>query len=248
MHKKVYAKYGIYHPKESQPYKISRSKIDLFLQCPKCFYLDRRFGIKRPEGPPFNLNKAVDKLLKKEFDIHRARQTTHPLMKQYGIMAVPFEHHLIDEWRENFCGVQYLHEPTNLLIFGAVDDIWHNSAKELMVVDYKATSKAGEVNIDAPWQMGYKRQMEVYQWLLRKNDLKVSDKGYFVYCNGRTDAEAFDGKLEFEIKIIEYVGSDGWVEPTIIKLHKCLNRKSFPKADKDCVFCKYREDIYKLEK
>ena len=42
---------------------------------------------------------------------------------------------------------------------------------ELIIVDYKATAKNGEVNLDADWQIGYKRQMEIYQWLFRQNDL-----------------------------------------------------------------------------
>ena len=62
-------------------------------------------------------------------------------MKQYGIDAVPFKHEMMDEWRENFKGVRFLHEPTNLLITGAVDDIWQNPTGELIVVDYKATAK-----------------------------------------------------------------------------------------------------------
>ena len=45
----------------------------------------------------------------------------------------------------------------------------------LIVVDYKATSKNSEVNLDAEWQIGYKRQMEFYQYLLRNNGFKVSD-------------------------------------------------------------------------
>ena len=74
----------------------------------------------------------------------------------------------MDEWRDSLrAGVRYLHEPTNFLVSGGVDDIWINPAGELHVVDYKATSKKGEVNIDAPWQDGYKRQIEIYQWLLR---------------------------------------------------------------------------------
>ena len=39
--------------------------------------------------------------------------------------------------------------------------------------------------------MVIKRQMEIYQWLLRKNGFKVSDTGYFVYANGITDARSF---------------------------------------------------------
>src|SRR3989344_5346320 len=173
---------GLYSKKDDKPFKVSRSGIELFTECPCCFYLNNVKGIRRPSGPPFNINKAVDTLLKKEFDFHRVGKTTHPLMKQYGIDAIPFEHPMMDEWRENFKGVQYLHEPTDLLITGAVDDIWINKKKELIVVDYKATSKTEEVNLDAEWQDGYKRQMEIYQWLFRQNNFKVSDTGYFVYC------------------------------------------------------------------
>ena len=59
-------RYQPYQPNQTQPFRISRSKVDLFLNCPRCFYLDVRLGIKRPSGFPFNLNSAVDALLKKE--------------------------------------------------------------------------------------------------------------------------------------------------------------------------------------
>ena len=109
-----------------------------------------------------------------------------------------------------------------------------------MVVDYKATAKNEAVTeLDQEWQDGYKRQMEVYQWLLRKNKLKVSDNGYFVYCTGRTDVEAFDGKIEFNVNLIPYTGSDKWVEKTIKEIHKCLENNKIPASGSDCDYCKY---------
>ncbi len=234
----------LYEPDSKEYFKVSRSKIDLFVECPRCFYLDRRVGVSRPQGFPFNLNSAVDLLLKKEFDIHRKQKTPHPLMDSYGIEAVPFEDKRMDEWRENFVGVQAFHKPTNFLVFGAVDDLWVNKQGEIMVVDYKATSKDGEVGLDAEWQGGYKRQMEVYQWLLRGNDLKVSDTGYFVYANGKRDREAFEGKLEFDIKIISYTGSTEWVEETLEKMKKCLDG-DLPKWSPNCEYCKYVAEVSK---
>ena len=236
---------NLYSP--GSEFKVSRSKIDLFLECQRCFYLDRVKGIGRPPGFPFNLNSAVDHLLKKEFDIHRAAQKAHPMMKAYGLKAVPFEHENMDQWRENFVGVQYFHQPTNLTIFGAVDDIWMDVSGDLIVVDYKATSKDGEVSLNADWQICYKRQMEVYQWLMRQNGFEVSNTGYFVYCNGRRDAEAFDGKLEFDIKVLPYEGNDQWVEGTIKDLHQCLNLLEIPEANPDCDYCRYREVVKKVE-
>lgn len=237
---------GLYSPKSSESFKLSRTKIDLFLNCSRCFYLDRVLGVGRPPGFPFALNSAVDHLLKLEFDIHRVAGTKHPLIEKYGVDARPVPHEDLDKWRHNFTGVQYLHKSTNLLIFGAIDDLWQNSKGEYIVVDYKSTSKAGKITeLDQEWQDGYKRQMEVYQWLLRQNGHKVSDTGYFVYCNGRTDREAFDARLEFDITLIAYKGKDDWVDKTIKQAHKCLNFKRIPKADPDCDYCNYIRAVKK---
>lgn len=239
-----YRQRGLYDPKLAEPFRLSRSRIDLFLNCPRCFYFDRRLGTDRPPGFPFSLNSAVDKLLKKEFDIHRANGTAHPLMKEYGIEAVPLAHEKMNEWRDALRrGITYHHKDTNFMITGGVDDVWVDPRGELMIVDYKATSKEDEVSLDADWQIGYKRQMEIYQWLFRRNGFNVSKTGYFVYCNGDADKEAFDGKLEFDIKIIPYVGDDSWVEKTIIDAHKCLNSDKIPDANSDCDYCKYVKAI-----
>ncbi len=230
---------NIYNPDSDEPFKLSRSRIDVFLNCPRCFYLDRRLGVDRPPGFPFALNSAVDTLLKKEFDIHRANKTAHPLMEKYGINAILLEHNDLNKWRENFVGVQYHHKSTNFIITGAVDDVWINPKNELIVVDYKSTSKTTEVNLDADWQIGYKRQMEIYQWLLRQNGHKVSNTGYFVYCNGKTDRAAFDGKLEFDISILDYMGNDSWIENTINDIYKCLGSEKIPASSGGCDYCAY---------
>ena len=232
---------NLFDSKSKEPFRISRSKIDLFLNCPRCFYFDRRLGVAQPPGFPFSLNSAVDFLLKKEFDSHRAAKTAHPLMEAYGLKAVPFSHPKMDEWRDALRGgIQYLHLLTNLLITGGVDDVWVNNEGELMIVDYKATSKNDEVSLAADWQIGYKRQMEGYQWLFRQNGFKVARTGYFVYCNGITDKKAFDAKLEFDIKILPYTGDDSWIEKTIVDLHKCLMANTLPDSGKECDFCLYR--------
>jgi len=241
--------HNLFNPNSTLPFKLSRSKIDLFINCPRCFYLDRRLGVGQPPGYPFSLNSAVDKLLKKEFDIHRVKGTRHPLMKSYGIDAIPLSHEKIDEWRDSLrAGITYKVPDTNLVITGGVDDVWVSPNGEFIIVDYKATSKEEEVTLDADWQDGYKRQMEIYQWLFRMNGFKVSDTGYFVYCNGKTDRKAFDGKLEFDIKIILYKGNDSWVEKTIKKIVECLNSDKLPKSGEDCDFCKYREAVKRYEK
>jgi len=234
---------NLYEPTSSEPFRVSRSKIDLFLNCPLCFYLDCRLGVARPPGFPFALNSAVDALLKKEFDIHRAKSRPHPLMSAYGLKdTIPYSHEDLDIWRSNFKGIRYVYEPANLLVTGAIDDVWVNTKSgELTIVDYKSTSKEEKVSLDKEWQIGYKRQMEVYQWLFRRNDFKVNSTGYFVYCNGKTDREAFDAKLEFDIDLIGYTGDDSWLEKALKDIKDCLNLEKPPKPGEKCDHCAYRK-------
>jgi CRISPR/Cas system-associated exonuclease Cas4 (RecB family) len=239
--------YGLYDAQSAAPFRLSRSKIDLFLNCPRCFYLDRKLGVSQPPGYPFSLNSAVDKLLKKEFDIHRAKGTRHPLCEKYGIDAIPLSHEKMDEWRDSLRGgITFQIDGSNVVITGGVDDMWINPLGEYIVVDYKSTAKDGEVTLDADWQIGYKRQMEIYQWLFRKNGFEVSNIGYFVYCNGNMDKEAFEGKLEFDIKIIPYKGDTSWVEATILKAIECLKSDKLPNPGLDCDFCKYRKAVMEI--
>jgi CRISPR/Cas system-associated exonuclease Cas4 (RecB family) len=233
-----------YQPGQSEPYKVSRSKIELFTQCPRCFWLDARLKITRPSSPPFNINKAIDELFKKEFDRYREQGKPHPIMSDNQIKAIPYAHEDLDTWRTNFTGVSTLHEPTNLHVFGAVDDVWIDTEGKLIVVDYKATSKASPVNLDAEWQISYKRQMEVYQWLLRQNNFPVSSIGYFVYTNARLDVDGFEDHLEFHTKLISYKGNDSWVEPTLIKMKQCMDSEDIPPVGEaamggPCEFCSY---------
>jgi len=239
-----------YRPGQTTPFKVSRSKIELFKQCPRCFWLDVRLKIKRPEGPPFNINKTIDELFKKEFDVYRKQGQPHPIMLDNQIKAVPYSHEKLDDWRETFVGVQHLHEATNLLIFGGVDDLWVDDEGQVIVVDYKATSKDKEVSIDSDWQMSYKRQVEVYQWLLRQNGLPVSNTAYFVYANGRSDLDGFNNRVEFRTKLIPYVGSDAWVESAIQQMKACMD-SDMPAVGQsamggECEFCAYARERTKL--
>lgn len=242
---------GPFDKTSEAPFTVSRSKIDLFTECQRCAFLDLKLGVKRPSGPSFTLNNAVDELLKREFDAHRAKNTRHPLAEQYGVDAVPLADDRLEEWRDALRrGIGYLHVPTNIFVRGGVDDVWVTPKGELLIVDYKATSKKVGPSTEDDLYDSYKRQIEIYQWLFRRNGFTVSSTGYFVYVNGKADAEAFDGKLEFDVVLIPYTGSDGWVEPTIVALKEMLMSDDIPPVGTSfgggpCDFCTYRENAGK---
>jgi len=223
-------------------WKLSRSKIENYIRCPRCFYLDNKLGVRPVDGFPFNLNSAVDTLFKKEFDTYRRSGQPHPLMEQYGIKMVPFEHSDMDKWRANFMGITHLHEATGLTITGAVDDVWVDKQGVLTIADYKSTSKKGQiVALDQAWHAGYKRQMEIYQWLFRQNGFSVNDTGYFVYANGQTSAPCFNNRLDFEVTLVPYIGNDCWIEDTLLAIKECLESESLPESSAECGTCQYLE-------
>ena len=234
------SKMPIYCKDNTDPYKLSRTRIENFCRCKKCFYLEEKLGISRPASFPFNLNNAVDELLKEEFDSFRGTDKNHPYIVENGLDAKPFDHPEIEDWRTRNKGIGFLDEDTNLYFYGLVDDVWINTkTDQLILVDYKATSKKGEVSLDAPWQISYKRQLEIYQWLFRKNGFDVQNIGYFVYCNGVKENVMFNNELKFNVKLLPYKGDDSWIDKTVKEIYKVLNSDDIPEPNPNCEYCRY---------
>jgi CRISPR/Cas system-associated exonuclease Cas4 (RecB family) len=224
--------------------KLSRSKIDLFVECPRCFWLEVRQGVKRPSFPPYTINNAVDYLLKQEFDIHREKRTSHPVMKEHGIAAVPFQHPNMNKWRHNFTGVQYHHEPTDFMVFGAVDDIWVDPKGRLMIVDYKATGANEHRIYDS-----YQRQMEIYQWLVANNGFEVLPTGYFLFARVNKGEGFGDGStglpqrgkavLPFDLFLEPYEGDRSWIDEVLEAARGVYDVPQAPVPSLNCEYCSF---------
>lgn len=218
--------------------KLSRSKLELYLNCPRCFYLDTVLGVGRPNGHPYNLNLAVDKLLKKEFDDYREKNLAHPWMVKRGLASKPWKDDRLDGWRNSFIGLKYQDLESQIELFGAVDDIWIDSTKRLEVVDYKATSRDKGIVIESDNYQPYRRQLQIYQWLLEKQDLAVSPTAYLLFCNAKTDGN-FDSKLEFEVKIFSQTNDFSWVAKSLLEIRELWNESKIPSFKKECDYCQY---------
>lgn len=238
---------NLYKSGSKVPFNISRTKIALFLECPQCFWLDRKLGIARPDMPGWSLNSAVDILLKSEFDLLREQQQPHRLMLFHRVPAVPFSHPELHVWRDDYgkkVGASVLHKKTQLNVCGIIDDVWKNTQNnQLHIVDYKSTSTDYPISLDSKYKEAYKRQMEVYQWIFAQMGFDVSKTGYFLFANATKNRPGFHGKLEFENSIISYDGNTDWLEPTLVDIKACLDSEEITKPGKDCQYCSYRKLI-----
>ena len=231
--------------------QISRSALEQHNRCPRCFYLQRRLGLKPPAMVPLTLAVATDALLKNEFDAIRESGVSHAIWQREHLPVRAYSHPEIDLWRNNFKGMRVTHS-TGATVYGAVDDIWQSlESGDLHIVDYKSTSKQGEPSLEGGFGDGYKRQMEIYQWLFRRAGFAVSNTGYFLYVNGRKagcfyDNEG-DGIMRFSTTLISYDGDDSWVDDAVNAAVTCLRSDALPGRGQNCDSCRYYEQRAQIE-
>ena len=72
MTKRHRGQFKLDHP---APFELSRGKVEKFIRCKACFWLEKAKGVKFPGMPGFNLNTNTDTLLKRDFDKCRGKAT-----------------------------------------------------------------------------------------------------------------------------------------------------------------------------
>jgi hypothetical protein len=150
---------------EQQNIQLSPNSLNLFLECPKCFWMEKNAGIKRPPAYPYTLNLAMDSLLKEEFDDYRKKGIPHPIFEENGIRAHLFGNQkIIDQWRSNLSGIRYFDSKTKAALFGAPDDVLQFDGKKIAPMDYKSTGSPS-LNIYDRFQL----QMVTYTFLMEQN-------------------------------------------------------------------------------
>lgn len=249
---------GVYNPKNPLPYELSRTRVENYIKCPACFYLQQVKGVKFPTFPSFNLNEATDILLKRDFDKYRGREKTHPFLIAIGKEhLVPYYHENFQLWTQSIHfalegRMNFHHEATNLKVGGGLDDVWLNKkTSELHIVDYKSTSQRTEgkkITLNDPWKVSYKRQMDFYVWVMLKKKFNVSKKGFFLYCDGDrfenyTFLELERANMRFKMTLIPYDVDLSWIDSTLYDIKNCLSLDLPPSHSENCEYGNFISQI-----
>ena len=152
-------------------YKVSPTSLNLMLECPKCFWLQVIKNIKRPEGKFPSLPRGMDKILKEHFDRFMEKQELPPELKESECNGLKLfdNKEKLKTWRNNLRGIEY--EESDILLHGAIDNILVNDRK-LIVLDYKTRGYP----LKEDTHKHYQTQMDLYNFLLRKNNYET--EGY----------------------------------------------------------------------
>jgi len=233
----------IYISDSAQPFRLNRTKIDLFFDCERCFVLDQKFGIKRPFGTPLVMNNKIVNTLKDELEICREKRQIHPQVLENNLNYIPNNFELLNDWKNPFKGVKYIHKKTNFLLNGSIDDIWINkNTKKNFCLIIKSTSKKEQLSYEQIWS-GYWRQLSFYTYLLEKNSVEMSNTGIIVFIKTFENSKKFSKSLSFNLSIFEKILDLDWIEPTLENIYKILNRNEIPKCSNYCKYCKYYFNI-----
>ena len=209
--------------------KLSPSSINLFLECPRCFWLHMVMNKKRPSGIFPSLPSGMDKILKEHFDKFMVKNQLPPEIKKeckgYSLFN---KKSLLDVWRNNFKGIQYIDMKTGILLHGAIDNLLVKNNK-LIVLDYKTRG----FPLKADTHEYYQTQMDLYNFLLEKNGYSTEDFTYLLFYYPSHVKETGEVIFNTELRKIKTSSKNG--EKVFNDAVKCILSKEEPKDT--CEWC-----------
>ncbi|HCC59982.1 MAG: hypothetical protein A2402_02115 [Candidatus Staskawiczbacteria bacterium RIFOXYC1_FULL_37_43] len=211
--------------------QLSPNSLNLYLECPHCFWLDKNMGIKRPPPYPYALNSAVDALLKEEFDTYRSKNLPHPMLKENNINARLFNNQkLLNQWRNNFAGIRFFDQDLQATLFGAVDDVLEFEGGKIAPLDYKSTGSTA-ANVYDRFQL----QLDTYTFLMEKNGFKTTRKGYLAFYIV-DKSRGFIDRLPFRKEMVQIETNPSDIYEIFKDAVNYLKQSSPPPHSPDCKF------------
>ena len=222
----------------TQTFKLSPSKLNLYLECPLCFWLNEQ-GIHRPSGAFPSLPGGMDRKLKIYFDKYRKEGKLPPELKEKVEGKLFDDLSKMDVWRNQFKGVRWEDEEGNIL-FGAIDDCLFDG-KNYIIVDFK-TYGGSEIK-DEKIEF-YQNQLDCYTLLFEKNSLKHPGYAYLIFFLPVEVKEHGEVKFDIQVKKVKVDASRAL--KTFKEAIKLIKSKR-PKKHSECKFCAWADDNWKFE-
>ncbi len=218
---------------ERMAYKFSPSSLSLLKECPRCFWLQFNKGIKRPATIFPSLPSGMDAVLKAHFDSFIRKGLPPELHSLNGDVTLFDDAKLLEEWRNNFKGIQWKDEEGNLFR-GAVDNLLKKKEK-LIVLDYKTRGYPLKDDTAAHYQ----DQMDIYNFLLRKNSHQTEDYAYLLFYHPKHVTA--NGDVCFHTDLVKMQISIENAERIFSNALGVLKAK-MPAAPIKCGFCRWANE------
>jgi hypothetical protein len=217
--------------------KLSPSTLNLYLDCPRCFWLDKVGNIKRPRGIFPSLPGGMDRIIKTYFDSYRAKKALPPELQGNDFNGVQLfdNQSLLDQWRNWQTGLQYQNGDGSILT-GALDDLLVKG-KGYIPFDYKTkgspASEGGAVRY-------YQFQLDCYALLLEANGLPTIGHGFLLFYSPKAVGEF--GRVVFEQQAIK-ISTETERARKVFRNAVALLKGPEPQMSTDCEYCEWVEKL-----
>lgn len=211
-------------------FRLSPSTLNLFLECPRCFWLHINEKIHRPRGIFPSLPGGMDSVIKVYFDKYRTKGELPPEIKGKVEGKLVADLNLLNKWRNWRTGLEYRDEVLGVTLFGALDDALQDG-KHYIPLDYKTRGSAPR---EGDSQKYYGNQLDSYALMLRENGYPVKGLGYLVYYYPNKVKE--EGQVIFDVEVVELKTDPERAKKLLKDAIKLLNGP-IPSRHSECEYC-----------
>lgn len=204
----------------SGPIKLSPSTLNLFAECPRCFWLALKAGLPRPAGPFPSLPVGMDSIIKKYFDTYRGKNELPPILKNKirGRLAVGMPKTL------------YFNDEPGYVLYGRPDEYLELPDKLVAALDHKTRASEPKELLQV-----YQNQLDIYDLLLEENGYPSAGKAYLVYYYPGV-GELHEG-VPFGTTIKEIKTNKTAARELFHKAIELLEQAGPPRSQAECEFC-----------
>jgi CRISPR/Cas system-associated exonuclease Cas4 (RecB family) len=217
--------------------QLSPSALSLYLECPKCFWLQKVNGIHRPQQI-FALQSNFDRILKPYFDKFRKEKKLPPELagKVEGLLFDDQE--LLEKWRNALKPtLKYRHpQYENFTLAGGLDDCLFDG-RYYIPVDFKTT---GSSSFEENSEKYYQHQLDIYNLLLEENGYKTKGIAYLVYY--KPEEVVNEGLMRFQI-VVKKMETDHKRALRLFEDAIEVLNGPMPKSHSECQFCSWANDF-----
>jgi hypothetical protein len=205
---------------------LSATSINLFLDCPRCFWFAANKKIYRPRGPMPSITIGVDSEIKKLFNYYRNIGKLPPFLdgKISGRLISDLPH------------TMYANFNPEVTLFGYLDEAIQLDDGSYVPFDHKTKNKKVENVEDV--HPAYRIQTAVYVKLLEEKFKKVQDYGYLAYYFPVYDISGKWIVFENDVKKLDVKNEIGLLSSIVGNALKCVNN-DVPEPSEKCEYCNW---------
>lgn len=210
--------------------RLSPSTLNLFLECPRCFWLEKNKNIKRPRGIFPSLPGGMDQVIKAYFDKYRQKNELPPEAKNRLNGKLLNNLDLLNRWRSwRSTDLVYEDKKLNAILSGALDDCLVENGFYIPL-DYK--TRGSDFNEDP--RKYYQTQLDCYCLMLESSGYRTKNLAYLLYYWPEEVLE--DGLVRFKVEPLK-------VETNLESARKIFQqavetlRGFIPLASSECEYC-----------